>query len=100
MVLQHSSATLPPEALFVLRFQKAHSFQKGAYSELMDAQDRAFLPWLASFQVREPPPIPQLLYVYIIAYTCVIDCALLRFMHKLCKQSRSAKVSEVYRHSL
>lgn len=71
MVLQHSNATLPPEALFVLRFQKAHSFQKGAYSELMDAQDRAFLPWLASFQVREPPLIPQLaLHVHYLIHVC------------------------------
>lgn len=52
MVLQRNGAALPPEALFVLRYQKAHSFSKGAYAELMDKQDCACLPWLAAFQVR------------------------------------------------
>ena len=55
MVLQRNGAPLPPEALFVLRFQKAHSFSKGAYADLMDDQDRACLPWLAAFQVRAAP---------------------------------------------
>lgn len=51
MVLQRNGAPLPPEAFFVLRYQKAASFTHGAYSELMDEQDRACLPWLKTFEV-------------------------------------------------
>ena len=54
MVLQRNGVPLPPMALFVLRFQKAHSLTQGAYTELMDESDLAMLPWLRSFQVRRP----------------------------------------------
>ena len=52
MVLQRNHTALPPEALFVLRFQKAYSLTRGAYAELTDDYDTAMLPWLAAFQVR------------------------------------------------
>ena len=51
MVMQRNHTALPPEALFVLRFQKAYSLTRGAYAELMDDHDVAMLPWLAAFQV-------------------------------------------------
>ncbi len=57
MVMQRNHTALPPEALFVLRFQKAYSLTRGAYTELMDDYDTAMLPWLAAFQVLPQPLI-------------------------------------------
>jgi hypothetical protein len=52
MVLVLNKTRLPPEALFVLRYQKllAVSRPGGAYHELLNDFDRAMLPWLARFQ--------------------------------------------------
>ena len=60
-VLLLNRTRLPPEALFIIRHQKFAAAERGAYSELMSASDRALLPWLPRFRElsrykRRPAP--------------------------------------------
>jgi Myo-inositol oxygenase len=53
MVLQLNKTNLPPEALFLVRYQKFHALtcDGGAYEELLSSHDRDMLPMLKRFQV-------------------------------------------------
>lgn len=50
LVLVLNRCTLPPQALFVLRYQKFFSLLRGSYKELLNDDDRAHMPWLECFQ--------------------------------------------------
>jgi inositol oxygenase len=61
LVLLLNQTTLPPEALFIIRYQKfAALTRSSAYHHLMSPEDRATLPLLSSFQdlSRCAPPSP------------------------------------------
>ncbi|CAM6126522.1 unnamed protein product [Calypogeia fissa] len=49
-VLQHNKTTLPPQALFVIRYHSFYALHhSGAYTHLMNDFDREMLPWLHEF---------------------------------------------------
>ncbi len=50
-VLQHAGTTLPPAALFIIRYHSFYALhQHDAYDYLLDDYDRELLPWLKRFQ--------------------------------------------------
>lgn len=50
-VLEHNGHSLPPAALFIIRYHSFYALhQHGAYEHLLDDHDRELLPWLQRFQ--------------------------------------------------
>jgi len=67
-----NGCTLPPEGLFMIRFHSCYAIhQKGAYTHLMNDQDKANIKWLKAFQkfdlyskLPEKPKVDELLPYY------------------------------------